>query len=365
MRYRVITIVYSKRKLSALEIAEQKKYLFVCDYEVKIGDMIESPTYITPCQVVDVTWKDTKPISPRGTVVKTLVVDKINGKPVIGLNNVINKPQKEMKDNSMFSGIMSKYTGQFIPVKEDKVRMSLTGLLCVPQDGEYVGIDNKGALVQFPVEMTLPIPVYSIVKQNSAIVPGDIIKNGNSYSKVKEINEDGSLKILSFTGFTHNKQPVTDFVMGSATTRVLINMFNFDENSGFNPIFFAMANGDTLDVNSLMMLSMTPQGKNLFSNAGGGFNPMMLWMLDKNRQDGGQGMDMMTMMMMSSAMGGQNPFGNMFGGQTASPSPVATPSPYTPVGNPAPQAPNSDEALKTILSDPEALAKLKDALKAE
>ena len=102
---------------------------------------------------------------------------------------------------------------------------------------------------------------------------------------------------------------------------------------------------------------MTPQGKNLFSNAGGGFNPMMLWMLDKNRQENGQGgMDMMTMMMMSSAMGGQNPFGNMFGGQ------VATPSPYTPVGA---AKPDVDDALKTILSDPDALAKLKDALKAE
>jgi hypothetical protein len=364
MRYRVITIVYSKRKLSALEIAEQKKYLFVCDYEVKIGDMIESPTYITPCQVVDVTWKDTKPISPRGTVVKTLVVDKINGKPVIGLNNVINKPQKEMKDNSMFSGIMSKYSGQFIPQKEDKVRMSLTGLLCVPQDGEYVGVNGE-ELVSFPAEMTLQIPVYSIIKANSAVIVGDIIKNGNNYSKVIGKNEDGSLKILSFTGFTHNKKPVTDFVMGAATTRVLINMFNFDEKSGFNPIFFAMASGESIDVNSLMMLSMTPQGKNLFSNAGGGFNPAMLWMLDKSRQEGnGGGMDMMSMMMMSSMMGGQNPFGNMFGNQ------VATPSPYTPVGNPAqptaePAKPSADEALDMVLKNPDLLAKLKDALKAE
>ena len=356
--YRVITIVYTKRKLSALEIAEQKKYLFICEHDVKIGDMIDSPVYATPCQVIDVTWKSSKPVSPRGTYLKTLIVERINGKSVNGNSEVINPSKnKEMKDNSMFSGIMSKYTGQFIPEKEDKVRMSLTGLLCVPQDGEYVGVDNKGVLVRFPVEMTLPIPVYSIVKQNSAIVPGDIIKNGNSYSKVKEINSDGSLKILSFTGFTHNKQPVTDFIMGAATTRVLINMFNFDEKSGFNPIFFAMANGDTLDVNSLMMLSMTPQGKNLFSNAGGGFNPMMLWMLDKNRQENG-GMDMMTMMMMSSAMGGQNPFGNMFGGQTTSP------SPYTPVDAPATQ-PSVDEALDTLLKNPDALAKLKDALKAE
>ena len=202
----------------------------------------------------------------------------------------------------MFSVIMSKYTGQFIPEKEDKVRMSLNGLLCVPQDGEYIGVQGDN-LVSFPEEMTLPIPVYSIVKANSAIVAGDIIKNGHNYSKVLNVNADGSLKILSFTGYTHNKKPVTDFIMGAATTRVLINMFNFDDKSGFNPIFFAMANGDTLDVNSLMMLSMTPQGKNLFSNAGGGFNPMMLWMLDKNRQEYGQ--DMMTMFMMTYMKGGK------------------------------------------------------------
>lgn len=346
MRYRVITIIYTRRKLSALEIAEQKKYLFICEHEVKIGDMIESPTYVTPCQVIDASWSNSRPMNPRGQFLKTLVIDKINGKSVTA--NIINSSEK-MKNDSMFSGIMSKYTGQFIPVKEDKVRMSLNGLLCVPQDGEYVGIDNKGTLVQFPIEMTLPIPVYSIVKQNSAIVPGDIIKNGNSYSKVKAINSDGSLKILSFTGFTHNKQPVTDFIMGSATTRVLINMFNFDEKSGFNPIFFAMANGDTLDVNSLMMLSMTPQGKNLFSNTGGGFNPMMLWMLDKNRQESGQ--DMMSIMMMSSMMGGQNPLGNIFGQQST-----------TDVKS---ETPTVDEALDTILKNPDALARLKDALKAE
>ena len=59
----------------------------------------------------------------------------------------------------------------------------------------------------------------------------------------------------------------------------------------------------------------------------------------------------------------------MFGGQTASPSPytpVGSPSPYTPVGNPAPAVqPNVDEALDIILKNPDALAKLKDALKAE
>ena len=346
MTYRVITVVFTKRKLSALEIAEQKKYLFICEHRVKIGDIIDSPTYATPCQVIDISWDNSRPMTPRGQFLKTLVIDKINGESIT--MNTINSSEK-MKDNSMFSGIMSKYTGQFIPEKEDKVRMSLNGLLCVPQDGEYIGVQGDN-LVSFPEEMTLPIPVYSIVKTNSAIVAGDIIKNGHNYSKVLNVNADGSLKILSFTGYTHNKKPVTDFIMGAATTRVLINMFNFDEKSGFNPIFFAMANGDTLDFNSLMMLSMTPQCKDLFSNAGGGFNPMMLWMLDKNRQESGQ--DMMGMMMMSSMMGGQNPFGNMFGQQSAT----------TTV---APNTPTVDQALETILKNPDALTRLKDALKSE
>ena len=351
MRYRVITVVFTKRKLSALEIDEQKKYLFICEYEVKIGDIIDSPTYATPCQVIDISWDNSRPMTPRGQFLKTLVIDKINGESIA--MNIINSSEK-MKDNSMFSGIMSKYTGQFIPEKEDKVRMSLNGLLCVPQDGEYIGVQGDN-LVSFPEEMTLPIPVYSIVKTNSAIVAGDIIKNGHNYSKVLNVNADGSLKILSFTGYTHNKKPVTDFIMGAATTRVLINMFNFDEKSGFNPIFFAMANGDTLDVNSLMMLSMTPQGKDLFSNAGGGFNPMMLWMLDKNRQESGQGMDMMTMFMMSSMMGGQNPLGNVF--QPIQQQPVQ----QQPVQQPVQQT----DVLKDILNNPDAIAKLKELLKSE
>ena len=352
MTYRVVTVVFTRRKLSALEIAEQKKYLFICEHEVKIGDMIDSPTYATPCQIIDVSWNNSKPMNPRGQFLKTLVIDKINGKSINQTINIINSSEK-MKDNSMFSGIMSKYTGQFIPEKEDKVRMSLNGLLCVPQDGEYIGVQGDN-LVSFPEEMTLPIPVYSIVKANSSIVAG-VIKNGHSYSKVLNVNADGSLKILSFTGYTHNKKPVTDFIMGAATTRVLINMFNFDEKSGFNPIFFAMANGDTLDVNSLMMLSMTPQGKDLFSNAGGGFNPMMLWMLDKNRQESGQGMDMMTMFMMSSMMGGQNPLGNMF--QPIQQQPVQ----QQPVQQPVQQT----DVLKDILSNPDAIAKLKELLKSE
>ena len=202
MTYRVITVVFTRRKLTALVISQLKKYLFICEHDVKIGDMIDSPTYTIPCQVIDVAWQNSKPIDPQGRYLKTLIIDKINNKEIyseeidnIEIDNkeIIQSNNKTM--NSMFSGIMSKYTGQFIPEKEDKVRMSLNGLLCVPQDDEYIGVQGDN-LVSFPEEMTLPIPVYSIVKSNSAIVAGDIIKNGRSYSKVLNVNADGSLKIL-------------------------------------------------------------------------------------------------------------------------------------------------------------------------
>ena len=69
-----------------------------------------------------------------------------------------------------------------------------------------------------------------------------------------------------------------------------------------------MASGDSFDVESLMMLAMTPQGKNLFSNSGGSFNPMMLMaMMGKNK-------DMFGTMAMMSMFGSQSNMGGMFGG---------------------------------------------------
>lgn len=334
--YRIIKVAYTKRKLNAYKLASQKKYDFVCDADVKAGDMIDSPVYSTPVEVVNVRYEENIPQDPRGFgPIKNIIIDKINGKTY---NN--NKSKMNTTKNSMFSGIIGKYKSQFIPTKEEGVRMSLSGLLCVPVDDEYVGVDKDNNLISFPADLTLEIPVYSINKLNTNIQVGDIIKSGpRSYSKVVGKNEDGSLKTLSFSGYTHNKKAVQDFVMGQATTRVLINMFNFDNESGFNPIFFAMASGETLDVQSLMMLSMTPQGKNLFSNAGGGFNPAMLWMLDQNKGSN----NVMEGMMMMSMMGGQNPFGTMFGQPEAKP--------------------KVDDAINTILGNPEAIAKLKEALK--
>lgn len=327
--YKIISVVFTNRKLNAVEISKLPQYSFICNEKVKEGDLLVSPNYSTGMMITKVFTSDSNLINGR-TPIKELIIDTINGKPIVKEETFKNNSNMTTKSNNMFDGIVDKYKSQFIPEKEEGVRMSLSGLICVPIGDEYIGMDNEGNLTSFPAEMTIDIPVYSILKLNSDVKIGDIIKTAKSYSKVIGKNDDG-LKILSFSGYTHNKKEVKDFLMNQATTRVLINMFNFDDSNGFNPIFFAMASGDNLDVNSLMMLSMTPQGKNLFSNAGGSFNPMMLMMLDKNNQ-GGSMMETMCMMQM---MGGNNMFGNMFGNTPNSP-------------NENPEIPDGDDELAEL-----------------
>ena len=286
---------------------QNNDYLVYLDdnHLVNEGDVINTDKY-SNAKVVNVNLSD---------------LNRIDGVQLIPLK-IKEKMDFTPKSDGMFSGLVEKYSSQFIPKKETDVRMSLTGLLCVPQDDQYIGIDQNNDLVGFDRSLTVDIPVYSIEKAISNIAPGDIVKNGRNYSKVIGKNSDNSLKVLSFSGYSHNKKAVKDFMLGQTTARVLINMFNFDEKTGFNPMFFAMASGDKFDVKSLLMLSMTPQGKNMFSNIGGGFNPMMLLMLDQSNSGKD---DLMPLLMMSGLMGGQNPFNNMFGqSPTKSSSPETT-----------------------------------------
>lgn len=377
---KVVTAVFTNRKLNIFELSQKtgSTINFLTDLNLKPGDMLSSNDFDETFEVLFVKEKDwTDDIDEN---LRYVTINKINGKKVSPSifgevnnfnNNTFNKSKssKGMNTNSnaMFSGMLGKYKSQFIPERETNVRMSMTGLLVVPVNGEYVGIDVNNKLMSFPEEMTISIPVYSINKLNSAVQVGDIVKNGNTYAKVVGKNSDGSLKVLTYTGYTRSKKEVVDFFVNQATTRVLINMFNFDnsENS-FNPLFFAFANGDHIDVNSLMMLAMTPQGKNLFSNAGGGFNPMMLMMLDSNK--GGNSSLFETMAMMS-MMGGGNMFGNMpnmFNPLTpATPTAPAEPTVETLVNNNVVATKvetDFDTIMKALSANPDLAKQLKAAL---
>lgn len=93
---RIIYVVYTKEYLTSRQIigANLKKYAFLCDYsEVKIDDLIDSPMYSTPMQVVS--------ISPCESLADTVV----NGIPlkriiISTINNI-----KNMFSNIQVNGV--------------------------------------------------------------------------------------------------------------------------------------------------------------------------------------------------------------------------------------------------------------------
>lgn len=364
--YQIITVVYTTRKLNAYEISQQKRYAFIYNGQIKVGDMLRSPNYSTPMQVVAVQNRNSKKIKDRKGVevtLKDLIVDSINDVP-IGIQNkvvsnenpyYINKDMK--KTNSMFAGIADKYKSQWIPEREDGVKMSMDGTMCIAIGDEYIGMKSDGTLTSYPREVLIDVPVYSINKPSTQVQIGDVIKNGSSYGRVMMKNADGSLKILSYTGYTHNKQEVQDFLLGQAMTRVLVNVFNFDA-GGFNPLIFALSDENSdFDVKDLLMVQMMTGKNNLFG--GSNMNPLMLMALTGKGE--GENNDMLNLMLMSQMMGGQNPLQNIVpqqvAPQTVTSEPVATPDTSA--------AFDVTAFVENLKKNPDLANKIKDALNAE
>ena len=224
-----------------------------------------------------------------------------------------NKNKKEMKSNKMMASLLNKFKATYVPQKEENVKISMNGAVCIPVNGEYVGIDTNNNLVSYPAEMCMECPVYTIAKPVAQVQVGDIIKRGNSYAKVIEKKEN-TLRCLSYSGYIQNKKEVTDFLMNQAMERVVLNMFTMTGNN-MNPMMFALMNEDedsNFDMKSLLMMQMMQQGNQGNAQGGMAMNPMMLMCMAGNEEGGSN--SMMEMMMLSQMMGGQNnPFGGMFG----------------------------------------------------
>jgi hypothetical protein len=363
--YNVISVVFTTNKLNAYEISKKRHYAYVCDEKVSVGDLITGHCgdhiYDTPMQVIEVKQASSRSvynINGEKVALKNLNVDSINGKPIVEEdeekntfnNNFLNN--KEMKKaNNMFAGIADKYKSQWIPEREDGVKMSMDGTMCIAIGDEYIGMKSDGTLTSYPREVLIDIPVYSINKPSTQVQIGDVIKNGpKSYGKVMMKNPDGSLKILSYTGYTHNKQEVQDFLLGQAMTRVLVNVFNFDA-GGFNPLIFALSDETSdFDIKDMLMLQMMTGNNNVFGGNAGGMNPLMLMALTGKGE--GEGNDMLNLMVMSQMMGGQNPLNNIV------PQPVAP-------AQAAPQGFDVNSFVDNLKKNPDLAKQIKDALNNE
>ena len=74
---RIIYVVYTKEYLTSRQIigANLKKYAFLCDYsEVKIDDLIDSPMYSTPMQVVSISPCESLADTEDGIDMKDLMI---------------------------------------------------------------------------------------------------------------------------------------------------------------------------------------------------------------------------------------------------------------------------------------------------
>ena len=306
----VVKGVFTDKKLSLFEAYEKEISTFKINDEefknVKPGDMLNLAGYSEPIEVLSYSSSD-----DHQGIVRVSLAEKTES----NYSSLKNNKNMEVK-TSVFTGIADRYVSMYAPQKESGIMLSMVdGTMVVPVKDQMIGVTEDERLKSYPIEMCIRMPIfYSINVPQHEVKKGDIIKNGTSYAYVKGQNADGSLKTLSFSGYTHNKAEIEDALMGTALVRKIINPFTLGGKTGFNPIMFALANGDKFDVKSLMALSMMPQGCNIFSKAGNGFNPMMLMMLNNNGSENSGDSGVLGMMMMSQMMGGNNMFGSMFGG---------------------------------------------------
>lgn len=295
---RIITVVF-ENKYGTSEWGS-KEYTYYCsDLSIEVGDIIDSPSYNNRVKVIKVgpSYRDDLRVMPIGKIYKHKESETKEIKQKVKQIN-----SEKMKKNSLVQGMINKMKSQFIPQKEEGVKLSIDGTLCVQVNDEYVGINKEGTLVSYPAEMCIDAPIYSIAKPTKDIKEGDIIKRKNSLAKVLSVNEDGSLRCLTYSGYVSNKKEIQDFVLNGSFERVLINMFNFDNSLGFNPMIFAlMDDNEGLDIKGLIMMQMMQNRDN--TNMFGNINPMMLMLLSKDDDS-----SITDMILMSMCMGKTNPF---------------------------------------------------------
>lgn len=361
------------------------RYVYICnDYNLKVGDIIKCPSHNKPAMVVDII-KDSTVDTIKNKPIRTINIESINNNKVYP-----NKNKTSMKKNG-FSGILNTMMSQYVPARDYNVRMTYDLSVALPdRDGNYICMSKEGTLKRWPAEMTFEIPIFTISKLQSQVVPGDIVKNGNSYSFVKGRKANGQLQLISASGYSHNKQDITDAILGASTVTCVVNMFN--NQTGFNPMMFMLLSKDDakFDTTSLMMFMSAAQ------NGGANVNMQSMMPLMMLQSIGeGDDTEMSKMLPMMMMMNGGNMFGgNMFGNMNTPTNPVVENAstgqafnpfahitdniqnmvkPVNPSVNTVPteeatedEADETTSALKSIItSDPTLMKELKDLLKEE
>lgn len=241
--------------------------------------------------------------------------------------------------NSVFTNALNKMKATLVPVKDDKVRITMNGDLACPSNGEYHAFIN-GELTSVPEELLLDVPMFRISKPIDKVQPGDVIKTSApktlkdgsvcdegkfTYRLVRKI-KDGKIYTTSYSGAESTITPIKDFFLGQKTASVVVNCFGSMFNSqgaatgaagiqGMNPMMMFMLmdrKGGDGDLKSILPFMMMQGGQANVMN-----NPMMAMMLLGDGKT-----DMSDMLMFSMMQNGG--FNNLFGMTPVQPTPTVT-----------------------------------------
>lgn len=316
--------VPTDRKLNKTELKSRTKELYGFGSErpinLKVGDVVTADNRATPIQVAEISFLTSGYTILTNVAINGVSIDLGNAtRPVVNkvattYADVPATKTKKMTSNKMVSGLIDRYKSQFFPEKEEYVKIAMDGAICVPVNNEYIGVKSDGSLTSYPEEFLIDVPVFSISKPQAQVKVGDIVKIGTRYGRVNTKNEDGSLKILYFSGVTGNTHEIKDMLLGQSLVRVLVNMFSFNESNGMNPMMLlAMSDKEDLDMKSFFLMQAMSNGQGFGSNSVNGFNPMMLLALsDKDSKSN----DIFTTMALMQMMNGGN---SLFGTSVTAP----------------------------------------------
>jgi hypothetical protein len=262
-----------------------------------------------------------------------------------------NKQQKQtsMKKTGILGNLgleLGKYTG-------DQLAYSPAGIAVKKKDGSYVVYDrNTKTLIEIG-DLKMDVPFYLVPSLYDQLQPGDLIKLDGSFYTVEAKTEANGLKLQSPTTGSYAYKPARTTLFGLYFYTKVVSMLDTlgggglfgapaagapaagaaanPFGGGFNPMLLMLMNKDNgsnggLDLTQLMLMSQ-------FSGGGvGSLNPLMLMAMSGS---GGDSDDLMQLLLMSQVAGtGANPLANLFGGaKPAAPAEAPVAAPAAPEAN--------------------------------
>lgn len=223
----------------------------------------------------------------------------------------VEKVKDVKKSTSSFKGLIEGYKSKVFPQKEEDVRISMDGKLCVLIDGVYKYIEiskNVSTIKEIMPEMCLDIPVYSIGVPFSKIKENQLVKINGNFCFVRMTERDFlRLQYTNLNGEIGEYKAAKDLFSNEPFIRVIISPFSGGK---INPLLMMSMFGDNdFSIKDLMMMQM-------FNGKNNSVNPFMFMMMEDHKDDslspllmmqamsgtGGDGNDMMQSLMLMEMM---------------------------------------------------------------